>query len=159
MLLQHLKYSLTEQRYEQNEVFISNDVSRKAPKLEKHVFEYAATDSVIESKFVLALDGAKEVVVYAKLPDRFQIPTPFGAYNPDWAIAFDGNQVKQIYFVAETKGSVDTSQLREQEHNKIKSARKFFDELNKKQNAYGTKVQYDVVDSFEQLREVLFTSE
>ena len=156
MLLQHLKYSLTEQRYEQNEVFISNDVSRKAPKLEKHVFEYAATDSVIESKFVLALDGAKEVVVYAKLPDRFQIPTPFGAYNPDWAIAFDANEVKQIYFVAETKGSIDTSQLRAQEYNKIQSAHKFFNTLNEKQNSDNTKVQYHVVDSFEQLRKMLF---
>lgn len=156
MLLQHLKYSLTEQRYEQNEVFISNDVSRKAPKLEKHVFEYAATDSVIESKFVLALDGAKEVVVYAKLPDRFQIPTPFGAYNPDWAIAFDANEVKQIYFVAETKGSMDTSQLRAQEYNKIESARKFFNTLNEKQNSDNAKVQYRVVDSFEQLRKMLF---
>ena len=156
MLLQHLKYSLTEQRYEQNEVFISNDVSRKAPKLEKHVFEYAATDSVIESKFVLALDGAKEVVVYAKLPDRFQIPTPFGAYNPDWAIAFDANEVKQIYFVAETKGSMDTSQLRAQEYNKIESARKFFNTLNEKQNSDNAKVQYRIVDSFEQLRKMLF---
>lgn len=156
MLLQHLKYSLTDQRYEQNEVFISNDVSRKAPKLEKHVFEYAATDSVIESKFVLALDGAKEVVVYAKLPDRFQIPTPFGAYNPDWAIAFDANEVKQIYFVAETKGSMDTSQLRAQEYNKIESARKFFNTLNEKQNSDNAKVQYRVVDSFEQLRKMLF---
>lgn len=156
MLLQHLKYSLTEQRYEQNEVFISNDVSRKAPKLEKHVFEYAATDSVIESEFALALDGAKEVVVYAKLPDRFQIPTPFGAYNPDWAIAFDANKVKQIYFVAETKGSIDTSQLRAQEYNKIQSAHKFFNTLNEKQNSDNTKVQYHVVDSFEQLRKMLF---
>ena len=156
MLLQHLKYSLTEQRYEQNEVFISNDVSRKALKLEKHVFEYAATDSVIESKFALALDGAKEVVVYAKLPDRFQIPTPFGAYNPDWAIAFDANEVKQIYFVAETKGSMDTSQLRAQEYNKIESARKFFNTLNEKQNSDNAKVQYRVVDSFEQLRKMLF---
>ena len=156
MLLQHLKYSLTEQRYEQNEVFISNDVSRKAPKLEKHVFEYAATDSVIESEFALALDGAKEVVVYAKLPDRFQIPTPFGAYNPDWAIAFDANEVKQIYFVAETKGSIDTSQLRAQEYNKIQSAHKFFNTLNEKQNSDNTKVQYHVVDSFEQLRKMLF---
>lgn len=156
MLLQHLKYSLTEQRYEQNEVFISNDVSRKALKLEKHVFEYAATDSVIESKFALALDGAKEVVVYAKLPDRFQIPTPFGAYNPDWAIAFDANEVKQIYFVAETKGSIDTSQLRAQEYNKIQSAHKFFNTLNEKQNSDNTKVQYHVVDSFEQLRKMLF---
>ena len=156
MLLQHLKYSLTEQRYEQNEVFISNDVSRKAPKLEKHVFEYATTDSLIESEFALALDGAKEVVVYAKLPDRFQIPTPFGAYNPDWAIAFDANEVKQIYFVAETKGSIDTSQLRAQEYNKIQSAHKFFNTLNEKQNSDNTKVQYHVVDSFEQLRKMLF---
>ena len=137
-------------------MFISNDVSRKALKLEKHVFEYAATDSVIESKFALALDGAKEVVVYAKLPDRFQIPTPFGAYNPDWAIAFDANEVKQIYFVAETKGSIDTSQLRAQEYNKIQSAHKFFNTLNEKQNSDNTKVQYHVVDSFEQLRKMLF---
>ncbi|MGN7062026.1 hypothetical protein ACTHRZ_12050, partial [Neisseria sp. P0001.S006] len=30
MLLQHLEYSLTEQRYEQNDIFISNEVSRDA---------------------------------------------------------------------------------------------------------------------------------
>jgi hypothetical protein len=53
------------------------------------------------------------VVVYAKLPRGFLIPTPVGDYNPDWAIAFKEGAVKHIYFVAETKGSMSSMELRE----------------------------------------------
>lgn len=97
-----------------------------------------------------------KMAVYAKLPDRFYIPTPFGNYNPDWAIVFDEREVKQIYFIAETKGSNDTRQLRESEHHKIEAARQFFKTLNAaNQHSDGLKVRYDVVDSFERLRDIV----
>ncbi|HNL80084.1 MAG TPA: restriction endonuclease subunit R, partial [Agitococcus sp.] len=105
--------------------------------------------------FVEELDGEDEVVVYAKLPDRFQIPTPFGSYNPDWAIAFNKDKVRQIYFVAETKGSILDSDLREKEQRKIDSAKKFFATLNQENQPLGDAVQYSVIDSFGSLMKLV----
>lgn len=62
----------------------------------------------IERKFAEDLDAAEEVCVYAKLPRTFQIPTPVGNYSPDWAIAFYEGKVKHIFFVAETKGTMES---------------------------------------------------
>ena len=87
--------------------------------------------------------------MYAKLPRGFFIPTPVGSYNPDWAIAFKEGSVKHIYFVAETKGSMSTLQLRGIEEAKIECARRFFEELNVK--ASGENVKYDVVDGYGKL--------
>ena len=94
-----------------------------------------------------------EWVVYAKLPRGFLIPTPVGDYNPDWAISFKEGKVKHIYFVAETKGSMSTMELREIEKTKIRCARKFFDEMNRR--FAPDNVRYDVVDSFGKLMEVI----
>ena len=66
----------------------------------------------IERKFAEDLDAAEEVCVYAKLPRTFQIPTPVGNYSPDWAIAFYEGKVKHIFFVAETKGTMESLELR-----------------------------------------------
>lgn len=97
------------------------------------------TDSEIERKFVYGdpksveqggLELAKEVTVYAKLPKGFFIPTPVGNYNPDWAIAFEEDAVKHVYFVAETKGSMSSLQLKGMEEAKIECARRFFEQLN-----------------------------
>ncbi|HIW30727.1 MAG TPA: hypothetical protein H9987_12090 [Candidatus Luteococcus avicola] len=95
------------------------------------------------------LDTSDEVVVYAKLPRGFFIPTPVGDYNPDWAVAFKEGTVKHIYFVAETKGSMSSMQLRQVEKSKIECARKFFDSLSAK--AAADQVKYDVVDSYSEL--------
>ena len=99
------------------------------------------------------LDTAQDVVVYAKLPRGFLIPTPVGDYNPDWAIAFREGSVKHIYFVAETKGSMSSLSLREIERAKIQCARKFFEKMS--QSFASDQVKYDVVDSFERLMEVV----
>ena len=88
-----------------------------------------------------------------KLPRGFLIPTPVGDYNPDWAISFKEGSVKHIYFVAETKGSMSSMDLREIEKTKIKCARKFFDEMNRR--FVPENVKYDVVDSFGKLMEVV----
>lgn len=66
----------------------------------------------IERKFAEDLDAADEVCVYAKLPRTFQIPTPVGNYSPDWAIAFYEGTVKHIFFIAETKGTMESLELR-----------------------------------------------
>jgi type III restriction enzyme len=107
------------------------------------------TDSDTERQFVKELDTASEVVVYAKLPRGFLIPTPVGDYNPDWAIAFKEGVVKHVYFVAETKGSMSSMELRKIEETKIACARKFFDHLNLKYAPEN--VRYDVVNGFDKL--------
>ena len=111
------------------------------------------TDSGIERKFVETLDTCTEVVVYAKLPRGFLIPTPVGDYNPDWAISFKEGAVKHVYFVAETKGSMSTMQLTKIEETKIECARKFFDEINRKYAPEN--VKYDVVKSFDKLMDLV----
>ena len=157
MVIQGLKYSPLDRTYPDNEIFVSNDsIPLGSFKANKHVWDYVVTDSkTIERPFVEELDGADEVVVYAKLPDRFQIPTPFGSYNPDWAIAFKKDTVRQIYFVAETKGSMADGDLRAKEQSKIDSAKKFFATLNEENQALGDAVQYLVIDSFGSLMKLV----
>ena len=98
------------------------------------------------------LDTSTEVVVYAKLPRGFFIPTPVGAYNPDWAIAFQEGTVKHVYFVAETKGSLSSLQLKGAELVKIDCARKFFASLHAKDDK---SVKYDVVTDYGQLMQLV----
>ena len=92
-------------------------------------------------------------LILTKLPNGFSIPTPVGNYNPDWAIAFKEGVVKHVYFVAETKGSMSSMDLREIEKTKIKCARKFFDKINQKISPEN--VKYDVVDSYSKLMDVV----
>lgn len=129
------------------------DFSMASEKLKKHIYDYVITDSKTERNFVQELDTSTEVIVYAKLPRGFLIPTPMGDYNPDWAISFTEGKVKYIYFVAETKGSMSSMELREIEKKKIECARKFFDKINV--NIAQDKVKYDVVDSFIKLMDVV----
>lgn len=128
-------------------------LSQAGEPLQKHIYDYVITDSTNERMFVSELDTSNEVVVYAKLPKGFFIPTPVGNYNPDWAIAFKEGAVKHIYFVAETKGTMSSLQLRKVEEIKIECARKFFDEINQKINP--DNVKYDVVDSYGKLMEIV----
>jgi len=129
------------------------DPARAGKPLKNHIYDFAVTDSQIERDFVEDLDVSAEVVVYAKLPRGFHIPTPVGDYNPDWAIAFKAGSVKHIYFVAETKGSLETLQLKEIEQTKIACARKFFQEIS--QSGEGPQVRYDVINSFSRLMDVV----
>ena len=115
----------------------------------KSIMDYVFTDGTsensVERQFVEQLDAAKEVVVYAKLPKGFHIPTPVGNYSPDWAIAFEEGKVKHVYFVAETKGSMSSLDLRGIESGKIACAEKLFEQLST------SDVHYGKIDSFDQL--------
>jgi len=103
---------------------------------------YAADGQSVERKFVEALDTASEVVVYAKLPRGFQIPTPVGNYAPDWAVAFREGTVKHIYFVAETKGTMGALQLKPIEQAKIQCATKLYELLSNKEIVYSQVSDY-----------------
>lgn len=155
-VIEHLTYNTLEETYdvdiftrEQSKI----ELSKAGEQLNKHVFDYVVTDSNIERRFVTELDTSAEVVVYAKLPRGFTIPTPVGDYNPDWAISFKEGAVKHIYFVAETKGSMSSMQLRAIEDAKISCARKFFATLS--EQVVSDKVKYDVVTNYEQLRQLV----
>ena len=121
----------------------------KAVKADRHIYDYVFTDSKNERDFVKDLDTGTEVVVYAKLPRSFFIPTPVGSYNPDWAIAFQQGAVKHVYFIAETKGTMSSMELRKIEECKINCARKFFTKITSDQ------VKYDVVNSYSKLMELV----
>ena len=129
------------------------DFSKASGKLKNHIYDYVVTDSKVEREFAKELDTSTEVVVYAKLPRGFLIPTPVGDYNPDWAISFKEGSLKHIYFVAETKGSMSSMELRAIEQSKIECARKFFAEVNRKINP--EQVTYDVVTSYGKLMEIV----
>ena len=151
VIVEHLSYDTLEQRYDSG-IFTENqtkqDFTNAGEKLKKHIYDYVVTDSQVERDFVTDLDTSSEVVVYAKLPSGFFIPTPVGNYNPDWAIAFKEGAVKHVYFVAETKGSLSSLQLKGAEQAKIDCARKFFKSLNAK---HDYDVRYDVVTDYSTL--------
>ena len=116
-------------------------------KADKHIRDYVFVDGLnkdasTERRFAQDLDGADEVCVYAKLPKAFYIPTPVGNYSPDWAIAFKEGSVKHIYFVAETKGSLDSMELRKIEEAKIECAKKLFNKMST------SKVRYEYVTNY-----------
>ncbi len=159
MIVDHIEYNKLEDRYDST-IFTESKVEcelGKAYEATKHIMQYVFTDGIsddnVEKRFAQALDEANEVDVYAKLPKGFHIPTPVGNYSPDWAIAFnDSMGIKHIYFVAETKGSMDTMQLRPIERAKIECAKKLF-------NVEGSNVRYHKVDGFKTLLDLVRNTE
>ena len=115
------------------------------------MFTDGSAEKSIERKFAEDLDAAEEVCVYAKLPRTFHIPTPVGNYSPDWAIAFYEGTVKHIFFVAETKGTMESLELRPIEQAKISCAKKLFNEIST------SKVKCHDVDSYQRLLEIMKT--
>ena len=145
MIVEHISYNLIEGQYDST-IFTQEKHSQKIDKAysaQKHIMDYVFSDSDGERDFASALDGATEVCVYAKLPRSFQIPTPVGNYAPDWAIAFNKGAVKHIFFVAETKGSLDSMELRGVEKAKIACARKLFNDISTINVRYGAVASYE----------------
>ncbi|MDR3300780.1 MAG: restriction endonuclease subunit R, partial [Candidatus Accumulibacter sp.] len=157
MIVEHISYDRIEGEYD-SAIFTMEKNSRnfdKAFRAEKHIQDYVFTDGTaeqsVERRFAQDLDAAREVGVYAKLPKGFAIPTPVGNYSPDWAIAFNEGTVKHIFFIAETKGTMDSLNLRPIEQAKISCAKKLFNELST------SKVKYHDVDSYQHLLDIMNT--
>ena len=145
MIVEHISYNLIEGGYDST-IFTQEKQSQsisKAYPAQKHIMDYVFSDSDGERKFASALDGASEVCVYAKLPRSFQIPTPVGNYAPDWAIAFNKGTVKHIFFIAETKGSLDSMELRGVEKAKLACAKKLFNDVSTSDVRFGAISNYD----------------
>ena len=149
-IIEHITYDVLDERYD-TDVFTEPTIKGKlgvnAMKAKKHLYDHIVYDSSNERDFATDLDTNTDVAVYVKLPDGFYISTPVGHYNPDWAIAFYEGKVKHIYFVAETKGSMSSMQLRLIEESKIHCAREHFKAIS------SDNVVYDVVDSYKSLLE------
>ena len=147
-IIQHITYDVMDEKYG-IDVFtdptIKGCLGVNAMKAKKHLYDHIVYDSSNEQAFATELDTNTNVAVYVKLPDGFYISTPVGHYNPDWAIAFYEGTVKHIYFVAETKGSMNSMQLRLIEESKIHCAREHFKAIS------NGNVIYDVVDSYQSL--------
>lgn len=151
-IIQHITYDVMDEKYG-IDVFTDPTIKGKlgvnAMKANKHLYDHIVYDSTNEKEFAEELDTNTNVAVYAKLPDGFYISTPVGHYNPDWAIAFYEGTVKHIYFIAETKGSMDSMQLRLIEESKIHCAREHFKAIS------NSEVVYDVVDSYKALLDIV----
>lgn len=149
-IIEHITYDVLDEHYGMD-VFTDPTIKGKlgvnAMKAKKHLYDHIVYDSSNERDFATDLDTNTDVAVYVKLPDGFYISTPVGHYNPDWAIAFYEGKVKHIYFVAETKGSMRSMQLRLIEESKIHCAREHFKAIS------NGNVVYDVVDSYKSLLE------
>ncbi len=151
MIVEHISYNKIAEAYDST-IFTQEKHTQpieKAYAAKKHVMDYVFPDSKGETEFAEKLDGATEVCVYAKLPRAFQIPTPVGNYAPDWAIAFNKGTVKHIFFIAETKGSMSTMELRGVEKAKIECAEKLFN------NVSTSHVRYHQVKSYQNLLDVM----
>ena len=149
VIIEHITYNKTSQEYDST-IFTKEKISRELDKAytkenTKHIQNYVFYDSDVEKRFAKDLDIAEDVSVFAKLPRSFTIPTPLGDYAPDWAIAFkDSKDIKHIFLIAETKGSLDV-ELKKIEETKIKCAKKLFNNIST------NKVKYYPVTSYEEL--------
>ena len=152
-IIQHITYNTLEERYDTDiftEPTIKGKLDVNVMKARRHLYDHIVYDSTKERDFASELDTNEDVAVYVKLPSSFYISTPVGRYNPDWAIAFYEGTVKHIYFVAETKGSLDSFKLNHItpiEQAKIDCAREHFKAIS------GDNVVYDVVDGYQALLE------
>ena len=151
-IIEHITYHALDDHYG-TEVFTEPTIKGKlnvnAMKAQKHLYDHIVYDSTNEHDFATELDTNKAVAVYVKLPNGFYISTPVGKYNPDWAIAFYEGEVKHIYFIAETKGSMSSMQLRDIEKGKIHCAKEHFKAIS------SDNVVYDVVDSYQSLLNIV----
>ena len=151
MIVDHITYNPTKAEPYDSTIFVPErrlNVN-KAIELSKHITPYVAYDSDGEKKFAEGLQGDTQVVVFAKLPRKLKIPTPVGYYAPDWAIVFEDGAVRHIFFVAETKGSLDKMELRGVELAKTECAKRLFNSISTNTTRYG------VVDKFENLYNII----
>ena len=155
-IVDHITYTESAEEPYDNSIFTASkgaldyEAAFKATKaVQDYVFTDGTAEQSVERRFVKDLDSAAEVCVYAKLPKGFSIPTPVGNYSPDWAIAFHDGTVKHIFFIAETKGTMDSLDIRPIEKAKISCARKLFNEIST------DNVVYHDVDSYQNLLNIM----
>ena len=156
-IIQHITYDKLDECYD-SKIFTEPEFKGKlgtnAMIAERHLFDHVIFDSNNEKKFAEDIDTRTDVAVYVKLPKAFYINTPVGKYNPDWAIAFEEDKVKHIYFIAETKGETHSLQFSEADLRETEKAKKKCAEEHFKAISSGN-VKYGVVSSYEELYNIV----
>lgn len=154
LIVGNIVYSKTNERFDIKNIFSSNKFAKRDSELlKKHIYDYITTDSTVELDFAKELDkDGSDVVVYAKLPKSFYITTPVAKYSPDWAIVFNSEKIKSVYFVVETKGTEKDMELRGIEKLKIKCAKEHFAELSRYSEG---SVEFTVISKYNSLYEKL----
>lgn len=153
-VVEHIEYHKLDQQYTAD-VFAESTLKGKlgvnAMESHKSLYDMVVVDSKgVEMNFAKELEQENAVAIYTKLPGGFYINTPMGHYNPDWAVVFnEGDGVKHIYFVAETKGSIHADDRRNVENAKIECARKHFASIS------SNEVIYDVVTNYSDLQRLI----
>ncbi|MDQ1161836.1 type III restriction enzyme [Chryseobacterium sp. SORGH_AS 447] len=149
LIINNIVYHKTEESFDAKTVFTNGkNILRTEEILQKHIYDFLQTDSIIEKEFIKNLEQATEVVVYAKLPKGFYVTIPGGKYSPDWAIVLDSEKMKHIYFVAETKGSENIMDHRGIEQLKIHCAKEHFKTIS------NGEVKFDVITTYEKLQSI-----
>ena len=150
-LVDGIKYRrLDGEPYYAQELFVTEELTgylKNMLKVKRSVYDYVIWDSDTERKFAEDLEVHSAVKVYAKLPRWFQVPTPLGPYNPDWAVLMENDDQERLYFVAETKGSSFLDDLRNTERAKVECGKAHFSVLAVGENP----AQYRVVHTFDEL--------
>ena len=108
---------------------------------DKTLYDSIEFDSEVEKRFARDLDNNECVKIFVKLPDWFKVDTPIGPYNPDWA--FVTEREEKLYFVRETKSTLDSEERRSEENQKIKCGAKHFEEIG---------ADFDTVTSLNEVR-------
>jgi len=146
MIVDGIKYTkIGDSEYYAQELFNETELfgylSKNMLESERSVYDHVIYDSEIEKGFAERFEEDENIILYAKLPPWFKIPTPLGSYNPDWAVLLDKEGEQKLYFVLETKGNVDIGSLRQTEADKIKCGKKHFEALSQD-------VEFKAVDNF-----------
>jgi type III restriction enzyme len=151
MIVDGIKYTkIGDDKYYAQELFETKELFgylyKNMIESRKSVYEYVVYDSANEENFAKSFEKNERVKMYAKLPSWFEIPTPLGSYNPDWAVLIEVDGNDKLYFVLETKGDITFDALRPKESAKIKCGKKHFEAL-------GNEVEFEEIDSFEEFIE------
>ena len=150
-LVEGIKYQRSgDEVYYAQELFVKEELTgylNEMVESQKSVYDYIVWDSQTEAKFAEELETSSAVRVYAKLPGWFQVPTPLGPYNPDWAVLIEDSNDERLYFVAETKGTSFLDDLRNTERAKVDCGREHFAALEVGE----TPAQYRVVHTLDEL--------
>lgn len=142
-------YPMDDEYYVAEEIFDDSDlrayVGKNAVQTpNKHIFDHAIYDSKIEEAFAIEAEQDPDVKIFAKLPSKFVIDTPYGNYNPDWVLVIDDGFGEKVYFVAETKGA-KVGENRPSEDGKILCGREHFKVID-------TEIQYEVINELNELK-------
>jgi len=155
LLVDGIKYTkIGDSEYYAQELFENTELfgylSKNMMESEHSIYDHVIYDSQNEADFAERFENDDNIILYAKLPSWFKIPTPLGSYNPDWAVLLDKNGEKKLYFVLETKGNVEYESLRQTEADKIRCGKKHFEAL-------GSEVEFKVADNYNAFIENTFS--